>query len=205
MRTWVSLDGTDGSGKSSLAAELTGAMPGYTVLERDQVCQRLPKSQTGIRLRQLRNAVFGYDHREPVWEYPTRYWLHALCSFFWLYHYEIIVAVDANVLTDGWATKHWARFLLHEDADLIREANEAFGALPWPHQVILLPRKLHRTTTRTTKPSERGAFDIGSAGFNQYQDRTMDAIGTVRDMLGDRVRFTVIADATAAAVLEAVT
>lgn len=202
MKTWVSLDGADGSGKSSLAAELTDAMPGYTVLERDPVCQRLPDSHAGLRLRELRDAVFGYDHDEPVWEYPTRYWLHALCSFFWLYHHEVISATDGDVLTDGWATKHWARFLLHEDPDLIREANAAFGSLPWPQQVILLPRHSHQATARTTKPSERGAFDAGSMGFDQYQDRTLGAIEAVRQILGDRVRFTVVADATAAAVLE---
>lgn len=203
MSTWVSLDGTDGSGKSSLATELADSMPGYTVLERDQTCQSLPHSHTGLRLRQLRDAVFGYDHAEPVWEYPTRYWLHELCSFFWLYHHEVISTIYGNVLTDSWATKHWARFQLHDDPALVAEANISFGALPWPQQIIVLPRHAHRGTVRVTKPSEHGAFDPASTGFDQYQDRTMDAFDRVQQLLGDRVRFTLLADATPTAVKRA--
>lgn len=204
MSTWVSLDGTDGSGKSSLATELAGTMPGYIVLERDLTCESIAPSHAGSRLRQLRDAVFGYDHAEPVWEYPNRYWLHALCSFFWLYHHEVISTIEGNVLTDGWATKHWARFQLHDDPDLVAEANASFGALPWPQQILVLPRHVHTGTLRVTKPSEHGAFDAASTGFDQYQNRTLDAFDRVRQLLGNRVRFTWLVDATPQAVQGAV-
>lgn len=203
MRTWISLDGTDGAGKSSLARELIGMMPGYTILERDSACESLPESHAGIRLRQLRETVFGYDHAEPVWEYPTRYWLHVLCSFFWLYHHEVISTADGNVLTDGWATKHWARFLLHEDTNLVAEANASFGALPWPQQILVLPRDAHQGTVRETKPSERGAFDPHSTSFDQYQDRTLSGFDRVQQLLSGRVQFKVLSDATPSAVLQA--
>ena len=203
MSIWVSLDGTDGSGKASLANELVDQMPDFTVLERDQTCQSLIPSHAGTRLRQLRDSVFGYDHAEPVWEYPTRYWLHALCSFFWLYHHEVISTIDGNVLTDSWATKHWARFQLHNDSDLVAEANAAFSALPWPHTILVLPRHAHRGTVRVTKPSEHGAFDAASTGFDQYQDRTLDAFDRVRQLLSNRVRFTLLDNATPQAVQEA--
>lgn len=201
MSVWVSIDGTDGSGKSSLTIELANRIPGFTVLERDQTCRSLPSSHSGVRLRQLRDSVFGYPHAEPVWEYPNRYWLHALCSFFWLYHHEVLSTIEGSVLIDGWATKHWARFQLHDDPELVAEADSCFFALPWPHQILVLPRNTHNGTARATKPSEHGAFESTSSGFDDYQNRTHQAFDRIRYLLGGRVLFTDLDAATPQAVL----
>lgn len=69
MNTWVSLDGTDGAGKSTLSSQLRHILPGYTVLERDYTCQNLEKTRSGVRLQQLQKSIFDYHHTEPVWEH----------------------------------------------------------------------------------------------------------------------------------------
>lgn len=199
---WVSLDGADGVGKSSLAHELSGDLPGYTVLERDLVCKSVSFSYAERRLNRLWKDVFAYDHLEHVWEYPNRYWLHTLCSFFTLYYHEVVSSAGCHILTDGWATKHWARFLLYEDPKLVAEANMAFSALPWPQTVLVLPRFTHHSTARMMKPSEQGVFDPSSNNFDEYQNRTMEMFSFIEQYLDGRVRFASLEEATTIAVKE---
>lgn len=199
---WISLEGADGVGKSSLAHELNGKLPGYNVLERDLICKSLSTSYAEHRLNRLWKDVFAYDHLEPVWEYPNRYWLYELCSFFTLYHHEVILNADRHILTDGWAAKHWGRFLLYDDPKLVAEANLAFSALPWPQTILVLPRCVHHSTARTLKPSERGAFDENFNNFDEYQNRTMEMFSLIEQYLDGRVQFISLDQATSSTVKE---
>lgn len=106
-----------------------------------------------------------------------------------MFHYEIVSKIHGSILIDGWATKHWARFQLHDDPDLVAEANISFGALPWPDRIIILPMREQSSMTRKTKPSEEGAFDPAKNNFEQYQERTLGAFIQVQELLRDRVQF----------------
>lgn len=177
---WVSIEGTDGSGKTTVVQGLQGLC--YRQAEiylRDSDLQFRAdiSAEARSRLEVLREQVWDYNIDEPVWDYGNRYWLHALASWFWLYYEIVLHSAEAKfAITDGWALKHWARFRLHDDPSLRDDADRIFGALPWPRHMIILPPSgsvVPIAGTKQIKPSELGAFqEAGQSSFEQYQDRT---------------------------------
>lgn len=191
---WISLEGTDGSGKTTLARKLRDLdLPDTTVLLRDDNPeQSLPLSVSArTRVNALRSQVWGYDHAEPVTDYGKRYWLYALGSWFWLYFETIISAADQSefVITDGWALKHWARFRLHTDTRLRAAADLLFAELPWPDHLVLLPAVNEAAASaiaKPIKPSETGAFDrTGPTGFSSYQSASQAMLQELAEEIDD--------------------
>lgn len=182
---WVSVDGTDGAGKTSVGRRLRKGTD-FRVMLRDD--NNLGRRSSSHRIDALRELVWLYGHSEPVWEYGNRYWLYSLGSWFWLYYqtsvHPAIQSADC-VITDGWALKHWARFRLYDDSSIRQAADELFASLPWPDHTIVLPPPSPEGE-KVIKPSETGAFH-GIGDFSAYQDKTWRKIGELAQELNGTV------------------
>lgn len=193
---WISIDGVDGAGKTALTRQLQGFdLKRTRVLVRDDKPEQALDSSLYVskRLIALRELVWDYDPKEEVWEYGTRYWLHSLASWFWLYYETVITQagrVAPFVVTDGWAIKHWARFRMHESPAIRETADRVFRELPWPDQTLLLPPGVIAGDgpVKQLKPSELGAFQTGGAtSFDRYQQATWSHIRELAEDIDDEL------------------
>ncbi|MEU1899534.1 thymidylate kinase [Nocardiopsis dassonvillei] len=178
---WV-VEGIDGAGKSHLLSRLTDSTREAVVLRKDA----LPTSGNpwaDERLSAMHRLTWGYDHAEPVWHYPARYWLHILAAWYELSHHVHVapaLSCGRSVVVDGWYFKHQARMTLSGDERLEDLAARVFSALPQPDHVVKLSTPAHLAAARregNSKPSEHGAFVTGEAttsarSFTDYQSRT---------------------------------
>ncbi|WP_330230568.1 hypothetical protein OHA40_32225 [Nocardia sp. NBC_00508] len=186
----------DGSGKTTLARQLQ-----EIDLERTRILVRDDKPEQALdnsllvnqRLIALRELVWDYDPKEAVWEYGTRYWLHSLASWFWLYYETVITQAGRAapfVVTDGWAIKHWARFRMHESLAICAAADRVFRQLPWPDRTVLLPpgAVAGDRSTKQLKPSEFGAFQPGgTTKFDTYQQATWVQMRDLAEEIDDEL------------------
>lgn len=193
---WISIDGVDGAGKTTLARQLQELdLPRTRVLVRDEKPEQALDNSLFVskRLIALRELVWDYDPKEAVWEYGTRYWLHSLASWFWLYYETAITQagrVGSFVITDGWAIKHWARFRMHESPAIRDAADRVFRELPWPDQTLLLPPGViaGNGPIKQLKPSELGAFQPnGATTFDTYQQATWFQMRELADEIDDEL------------------
>lgn len=193
---WISIDGVDGAGKTTLARQLQEIdLKRTRVLVRDEKPEQALDNSLFVskRLIQLRELVWDYDPKEAVWDYGTRYWLHSLASWFWLYHETVITQagrVASFVVTDGWAFKHWARFRMHESSAIREAAELMFCALPWPDSTLLLPPGVVAGDgpVKQLKPSELGAFQSeGVTGFEPYQQATWEHMRELAEEIDDEL------------------
>ncbi|MGK8558258.1 hypothetical protein [Nocardia gipuzkoensis] len=193
---WISIDGVDGAGKTTLTRQLQ-----ELDLQRTRILIRDDKPEQALdnsllvsqRLIALRELVWDYDPEERVWEYGIPYWLHSLVSWFWLYYETVITQAGrmaSFVITDGWAIKHWARFRLHESSAIREAAERAFRELPWPDQTVLLaPGTISGDgPMKQLKPSELGAFQPGGVTrFDTYQQATWVQMLEVAEEIDDEL------------------
>ncbi|WP_017606677.1 hypothetical protein [Nocardiopsis alkaliphila] len=187
MAEFWTIEGIDGAGKSHLLSRLaTTASFQVTALRKDAP-PHTGNAWLDRRLAQIHDLTWGYDHAEPVWNYPANYWLHSLAAWYALfYHAHVAPALDQKspVVVDGWYFKHQARMTLSGDDRLVVQAEGVFSALPQPDRVVLLTTPAEVATTRraeTSKPSEHGAFTTkkattSPATFTDYQTRTAHAL-----------------------------
>ncbi|MBE2997208.1 AAA family ATPase [Nocardiopsis sp. HNM0947] len=182
MGEFWTLEGIDGAGKSHLLTQLADRHPNATLVRKDA---RPPSSSPWAeeRLTTMHHLTWSYDHAEPVWTYPSRYWVHTLAAWYELFHVTHVapaVTQGRTVVVDGWHFKHLARMTLSGDAALISLAERVFSALPQPDRVIWLPTSTAVAAQRRSgnaKPSEHGAFLTNQAttspgSFADYQSRT---------------------------------
>lgn len=182
MGEFWTLEGIDGAGKSHLLTQLADRHPNATVVRKDA---RPPGGSpwSEERLTTMHRLTWSYNHAEPVWTYPSRYWVHTLAAWYELFHATHVapeVARDRTVIVDGWHFKHLARMKLSGDAALTSLAERAFSSLPQPDRVVWFPTPAEVAARRrkgTSKPSEHGAFLTGRAttnpeAFTDYQSRT---------------------------------
>lgn len=192
MAEFWTIEGIDGAGKSHLLSRLATVTSQVTALRKDH-----PPRTGGLwldrRLTLMHDLTWGYDHAEPVWDYPAHYWLHSLAAWYTLFHHaHVAPALDRAlpVVVDGWYFKHQARMTLSGDDRLVSQAEAVFSALPQPDRIVLLTTPAEVATTRrarTSKPSEHGAFTTkrataSSATFTDYQTRTSHVL---EDLLGE--------------------
>ncbi|WP_116246810.1 AAA family ATPase [Nocardiopsis sp. FIRDI 009] len=182
---WV-VEGIDGAGKSHLLSRLADITCETVVLRKDD------RPESGNRwaeerLAAMHRLTWGYDHAEPVWHYPSRYWLHTLAAWYELFHHVHVAPALAEhrpVIVDGWFFKHQARMALSKDEDMVSLAAQVFSALPQPDQVVKLSTPPGLAAVRrsgSSKPSEHGAFltdqtATSERGFTTYQTRTNQAL-----------------------------
>ncbi|MCY9783307.1 AAA family ATPase [Nocardiopsis sp. EMB25] len=182
---WV-VEGIDGAGKSHLLSRLADTTCEAVVLRKDDRPKSGDRWADG-RLAVMHILTWGYDHIEPVWNYPSRYWLHTLAAWCELFHHVHVaptLAEGRSVVVDGWYFKHQARMALSGDEDLVALAARVFSALPQPDQVVRLSTPPDLAATRrsgSSKPSEHGAFVTGQAvmserDFATYQTCTSQAL-----------------------------
>ena len=185
---WV-VEGIDGAGKSHLLSRLTDSTREVVVLRKDA----LPRSGSPWvdgRLSAMHRLTWGYDHAEPVWHYPARYWLHTLAAWYELFHHVHVAPALSHgypVVVDGWYFKHQARMALSGDEQLEDLAAQVFSAVPQPDHVIRLSTPAHLAAARrngNSKPSEHGAFLSGETtmsvrSFTDYQTRTSQALNSL--------------------------
>lgn len=196
MARFCTIEGVDGSGKSHLAARLqrhvasSGIGERVVVLRKDDHGHSLsPWVQR--RLKRMHELTWSYNPDEPVWHYSRQYWLHALASWYALFHDQVVAPQlerNAVVVVDGWYFKHQARFHLSGIPALIQMADLVFGSLPQPDAVLLLDTPIEHAAQRKaadSKPSEHGAFDGGhsrdAASFVAYQGRSNDQLYSLVD------------------------
>ncbi|WP_433683366.1 hypothetical protein [Nocardia sp. CA-119907] len=193
---WISIDGVDGAGKTTLARQLQALdLKRTRILVRDDKPEQALDNSLFVskRLIALRELVWDYDPKESVWEYGTRYWLHSLASWFWLYYETVVIPagrVSSFVITDGWAIKHWARFRMHESPAIRDAADQVFRELPWPDRTVLLPpgTVAGDGPTKQLKPSELGAFQPGgTTKFDTYQQATWVQMRELAEEIDDEL------------------
>lgn len=186
MTEFWTIEGIDGAGKSHLLSRLTTVPSQATALSKDDPTHT-GNTWLDRRLALMHDLTWGYDHAEPVWDYPANYWLHSLAAWYTLFHHtHVAPALDRErpVVVDGWYFKHQARMALSGDERLVSQAEDVFSALPQPDRIVLLATPAEVATTRragTSKPSEHGAFTTkrattSSAAFTDYQTRTSRAL-----------------------------
>ncbi|GAA0985871.1 thymidylate kinase [Nocardiopsis tropica] len=185
---WV-VEGIDGAGKSHLLSRLTDSTREAVVLRKDT----LPTSgdpRADERLSAMHRLTWDYDHVEPVWHYPARYWLYTLAAWYELFHHVHVapaLSCGRSVVVDGWYFKHQARMALSGDERLEDLAARVFSALPQPDHIAKLSTPAYLAAARrhgNSKPSEHGVFVTGEAttsarSFTDYQTRTDLALGTL--------------------------
>jgi thymidylate kinase len=182
---WV-VEGIDGAGKSHLLSRLADNTCEVVVLRKDDR-PLVTDTWADERLAAMHHLTWGYDHAEPVWHYPARFWLHSLAAWFELFHHVYVAPALTQgrpVAVDGWYFKHQARMVLSGDEDLVALAAQVFAALPQPDQVAKLSTPPDLAAVRrsgSSKPSEHGAFVTGRAAtsekdFTAYQTRTGHAL-----------------------------
>ena len=191
MAEFSTIEGIDGAGKSHLLSRLTTVPSQVTALSKNDP-PHTGNTWLDRRLALMHDLTWGYDHAEPVWDYPAHYWLHSLAAWYALFHYAHVAPAldrDRPVVVDGWYFKHQARMTLSGDERLVSQAQAVFSALPQPDRVVLLTTTAEVATTRragTSKPSEHGAFTTkrattSSAAFTDYQTRTARALEELLD------------------------
>lgn len=189
MPNFCVIEGTDGAGKSHLAAQLEMFLRAGYSTEHATIVARKDGSLPAItehareRLLTMRGLAWDYPPDEAVWTYPRRYWLHTLAAWYELFHHEVVapeLARGATVIVDGWYFKHHARFRLSGDAGLTAEADAAFASLPQPNRILRLNTPIAVSANRLagkSKPTEHGAFETQLAATHPdsllaYQNHT---------------------------------
>lgn len=173
---FLSVEGIDGAGKTTLCAALAAKFPVdlLTVVDRKQVSDSSPYAARSMA--HLRVLLWDLVDEG---DFSHHYWVRLQATWFTA-HYETVVeprlARGVTVLVDGWYFKLWANLLNqgYPDGDL----RALFSSVREPDSVILLDVEpsvaFHRKTD--LRPAELGLYQGGEngdafAGFCRYQGR----------------------------------
>lgn len=174
---FIAVEGIDGSGKSSVAAELARdltASGASAVLVDRHTAPGLAAGYPGSHLRSLAALIWEY----PVSAHTSRlgfgHWSHLLAAWFHAVDHLVVrpaLAEGAYVVADSWCHKFVARFALTVD---LPRAQAVFAGVSVPERVLWLdvPPEVcmrRRTQLRATERGEWQGLDTADDGYLAYQ------------------------------------
>ncbi|MEV7010661.1 hypothetical protein [Streptosporangium sp. NPDC051022] len=211
---FVSVEGIDASGKSTLASRLVES------LARDGRPARLLDRATVIGMLDGYPARHMSDLCELIWGYPKGartselgfdHWTHLLAAWFHAVDGLVIrpaVADGAVLVADSWLFKFTARFALTVG---LPDAERVFDGIVQPDRVVWLDVAPEicagrRSEFRTTELGEWQGFDERNRAFITYQGRVREVYERLADAHSwhriDAVRQTDVLAAALAAVAD---
>ena len=175
---FISLEGIDGSGKTTLAKELAKKNDDlYFVSRKD-----LPSVDGFIKeqMRKVASLMWTSNHGMLDHLLPTDYWIFLQLTWYCLlYEFTIKPLIESkkNIVIDGWYYKFWARLEL-QNID-IKYLKVLFSHIPAPDHVILLDVNVEDIFLRKTgfKAYEMGSHITGQSentttSFMEFQNGT---------------------------------
>lgn len=185
---FVSFEGTDGAGKSTIARRVFEQVRGDTgdvvFLEKNRPIPTEPYA--AFHLAKIREILWEYEPSAPLGVLGDFHWLHLIASWFHAtYECSVRPHVEQGrvVIADGWHYKYLARFALKK-APLSVSVEAVFGGIPTPDRMILLdvdPAVAAQRKMGDLKPSESGELDGGvevdrRRGFISYQTAVREVL-----------------------------
>ncbi|EIU6784210.1 hypothetical protein L5164_003780 [Vibrio parahaemolyticus] len=175
---FISIEGIDGSGKSTIANELVTRLPNTVLISKD-VSSFIQDSFVKGQLNNIKKSLWDYPKDQDILKLGSYHWLLLIASWYAALGEQIekeYLIKGINVIADGWHYKYISRFLLKSEFadDMLIEL---FKPILSPDKVILLDLSPHvafdRKKAFTINPSESGAadgFDSSKGdGFVTYQ------------------------------------
>jgi thymidylate kinase len=176
----IAVEGIDGSGKSTVAREITDALEQVgrrAVLVSRATAPEIADGYCAEHLRMLGRLIWDYPETAKTSALGFPHWAHLLASWFAAVDHTVIrpaVEDEACVVADSWYYKFAARFALGVG---LKQALSFFRDIAVPDTVVWLdvPPETCLARRRTLRSTERGEWqdldDGGGAAFVEYQGK----------------------------------
>jgi dTMP kinase len=195
---FIAVEGIDGSGKSSVAADLArdlAARGAPVVLVDRRTAPRLAAGYPGAHLRSLAALIWEYPASAHTSELGFGHWSHLLAAWFHAVDHLVVrpaLADGGYVVADSWCHKFVARFALTVG---LPGAQAVFAGVTVPQRVLWLdvaPEVCvrRRSRLRATERGEWQGLDGVDDGYLAYQSgvrsiyRALAAAGGWRVLTG---------------------
>jgi dTMP kinase len=174
---FIAVEGIDGSGKTSVAGELTrtlGAGGAAAVLVDRHTAPALAAGYPGEHLRTLADLIWEYPADAHTSRLGFGHWSHLLAAWFHAVDHLVVrpaLAEGRYVVADSWCPKFVARFALNVG---LTRAQAVFAGVSVPDRVLWLdvaPEVCvrRRSRLRTTERGEWQGLDTADDGYLAYQ------------------------------------
>jgi dTMP kinase len=187
----VSVEGIDGSGKSTVAARVAERLRsgGRDVLVLDRHAAAGTSGYTGSHLTALRRLMWEYPDSARTSELGFEHWAHLLAAWFCAVDHIVVrpaLARGTCIVADSWVDKYVARFAVTTG---LPAAQARFAAVTRPDPVVWLDASPQECAHRRVRPrtTEDGEWQDGSAGrsgFVAYQSGVREVYAALADMHG---------------------